>query len=157
MSTLKTILIAGLGFGLLVVLASCSKSPEQKVSDAKADVVVAKEDVKVAEANAQLKAEENAAREEWLKFKYEKEAIIAVNDTIITNYKAKMTYTSGKLRAKYDKNIDSLELRNKELKTKLNDYKDNGKNAWDKFKGEFNHDIDQLGTALKGFTVDSKK
>lgn len=157
MRTLQTVLIASLGLVFLTALSGCSRTPAQKVTDAKANVEAAKENVRTAEADAQLKAEQNAAREEWLVFKRDKEAIIAANDTVIANYKAKMTYTSGKLRDKYDRNIDSLELKNKELKAKLNDYKDSGKNAWEQFKGEFNHDMDQLGTALKGFSLDSKK
>jgi hypothetical protein len=70
---------------------------------------------------------------------------------------ARMTTAGGKLHADYDKKIDALEQKNKELKVKLSEYKDSGKNAWEQFKSEFSHDMDALGAALKDFTVDNKK
>lgn len=157
MKAYRVAILAAGGLAILILLAGCSRSSEQKVADAKADVVAAKADVKSAEADAQLKIQQEVARDEWLSFKSEKEAVIAANDTIIAAYRAKMTYANGKMRAQYDKNIDSLEVKNKELKVKLNDYTGSGKNAWEQYKGEFNQDLDRLGAALKNFTVDNKK
>jgi hypothetical protein len=141
-----------IGFVSLVLLMSCSRSSNQKVADAKANVIAAKQDLKDAVADAQA-----AAKEEWLNFKNEAEAKIEANDKIVAEYKTKMTTTNGKLRAQYDKKIDALEKKNKVLKVKLDEYQDSGKNAWEQFKSEFTHDMDELGTALKDFTVDNKK
>jgi hypothetical protein len=152
MSTLKLFAVLVMGFVSLALLMGCSRTSEQKVADAKADVVVAKQDVKDAVADAQTEA-----REEWLSFKGEAEAKIAATEKSIADYKVKMTTASGKLHANYDKKIDALEQKNKELKTKLSEYKDSGKTAWEQFKIEFSHDMDALGTALKDFSVDNKK
>jgi hypothetical protein len=43
------------------------------------------------------------------------------------------------------------------LKMKLEDYQLNGKEGWEKFKAEFNHDMDELGSALKNLTEDNTK
>jgi len=152
MSTLKSFAVMVMGFVLLVVLTGCSSSSEQKVADAKATMAEAKQDVKDAAADAQT-----AAREEWLKFKNEAEAKITANEKSIADYKARMITAGGKLRAEYDKKIDALEKKNKELKAKLDEYQDSGKNTWERFQSEFNHDMDELGAALKDFTVDNKK
>lgn len=135
------------GFVLFGLVSGCSKkSDEQKVADAKAEVVDATQNVV-----------EAINHEEWVRFKTESETKITNNDRIIAEYKTKMTMTSGKLRAKYDKKIDELELKNKTLKTKLSEYKESGKSAWEQFKGEYNRDIDELGLALNAFVVDNKK
>jgi chaperonin cofactor prefoldin len=109
-------------------------------------------------AEAQLiEANKAAAEMEWQTFKAEQEAKIAANELIVADYKAKMTNSKGKLLAAYDKKVEELELKNKELKTKLDNYTDEGKDSWEKFKSEFNRDISELGEALKNFGVDNKK
>ncbi len=134
---------------LFTLVISCSKSSEQKLADAKVNAIEANQNVKEA-----VQAEAN---DEWLKFKAAYEVKIAENDSIVAAYKAKMKKADGKLKTKYDKKIDALEKKNNELKAKLDDYKDSGKSAWEQFKSEFTHDMDELGTALKDFTVDNKK
>ena len=153
MSSLKLSKVLITAFVSLALIMGCSKTAEQKVADAKADVVVAKQDVKDAVSDAQASAQ----REEWLAFKGEAEIRIAVNDKSIAEYKVKMTTSDGKQRAKYDMRIDALEQRNKALKAKLEIYPDSGKNTWEQFKSEFSHDMDELGSALKDFAVDNKK
>ena len=136
----------------LTLTVGCSRTPEQKVADAKADLKEVVHDLKDAVADGQ-----DAAREEWTKFRDGYEAKIEANDKVVAEYKARMTTADGKLQEKFDKKIDDLERRNRVLKAKLNDYKSDGKSAWEQFKSEFSHDMDELGTALKDFTVDNKK
>jgi hypothetical protein len=152
MSTLKLSTVAVMGLVSLALFMGCSRSSDQKVADAKEHAAAAKQDVKDAVADAQA-----AAREEWLKFKSEVEAKLAANEKAIADYKAKMTTANGKLQAQYDEEIDALEERNRELKAKLAAYQDSGKDKWEQFKREFSHDLDELGMALKDFTVDNKK
>ena len=152
MSTLKTYAVMVLWLVLLALMMGCTKSSDQKVASAKKNVNAVTQDVKDAAADAQ-----DAVREEWLKFKSETEAQIATNDKIVAEYKAKMTTAGNKLDAKYDKKIDALEKKNKELKAKLDEWKEDGKSDWTQFKNELNHDLDALGVALKDFTVDNKK
>ena len=150
MRTTIIIIVAVLCLLTLAVFISCDKSSNQKAADAQENAVEAQQD-------ADLTAAENAAQQEWQKFKAEALAIIAVNEKIIADYKAKMTAANGKLQAKYDKKIDALEIKNKEMKAKLDNYKDDGKTNWEQFKSEFNGDMEKLGTSLKGFTVENKK
>lgn len=49
-----------------------------------------------------------------------------------------------------------MEQKNKELKVKIDSYKNDVNSDWKAFKKEFNHDMDQLGKSLKDFTVDNK-
>lgn len=156
MSTTKFFTIASVLL-LLALLTGCSRSAEQKVVDAKATVVAAKQEVRDAEAVARDENQQASARAEWLAFKNEAEALIATNDRIIEEYKSRMTSATGKLTKLYDKRIDVLETQNKSLKAKLNSYQENGKSSWEKFKVELNHDLADLGTSLKAFTVDNKK
>lgn len=152
MSTLKTYTVMVLGLVLLALMMGCTKSSDQKVANAKENVNAVTQDVKDAAADAQA-----AVREEWLQFKRESDNKIAANNKVIAEYKAKMTTAQGKLQAAYDKKIDELEKKNKELKAKLDEWKDDGKSDWTQFKSELNHDLDALGTALKDFTVDNRK
>lgn len=153
MSMLKLSTVLVMGIVSLTMIMGCSQTNEQKVADAKANVTSAKQDVKDAVVDVQAATE----REDWLTFKSAAEARIAVNDKIIVEYKAKMAGADGKLNAKYDERIEALELKNKELRAMLDNYPDSGKNTWERFKSEFSHDMDELGEALKDFTVDNKK
>ena len=81
----------------------------------------------------------------------------AKNDKIIDEYKLKMTDANGELKTNYDKKIDDLEKKNKELKIKLDQYWDTGDSTWELYKSKFNHDMDELVNALNDFTVNNKK
>jgi len=143
----RLFMIGALMLLILSFVISCKKSSNQKVIDAQANAIEAQQDANTAVA-------ENAAWKDWQNFKSEVEAIIAANDKTIAIYKTRMTETNGKLKASYDRKIDTLELRNKELKAKLAAYKDDGKTSWEIFANEFKRDLDELGVALKGFVVD---
>jgi hypothetical protein len=54
----------------------------------------------------------------------------------------------------YEKKIEILEQQNKDLKKRIEDY-ETSQSDWEKFKSEFNHDMEELGKALKDFTVDN--
>lgn len=152
MEVLKISGIVFVGFLSLTMVAACSKTSDQKMADAKADLNEVVEDIEDAVDEGQ-----DAARDEWLKFKEGYEAKIDANEKVIAEYKSRMTGANGKMQAKFEKKIDDLEKRNRVLKAKLNDYKSDGKTAWEQFKSEFDHDIDELGVALKDFVVNNKK
>ncbi len=60
-------------------------------------------------------------------------------------------------RIAYDKSIADLEARNEAMKVKVGVYKEEGNEKWQSFKDEFNHDMNELGDALKDLTKDNKK
>lgn len=55
----------------------------------------------------------------------------------------------------YEKRIETLEQQNKDFRKKIEDY-EKSQTDWEIFKREFNHDMDELGKALKDLTVDNK-
>lgn len=141
------------GFMSLALLMGCSQTSEQEIAGAKANVAEMKKDVKDAVAN-----QHEATREvEWLKFKGEAELKIAANDKSIAAYKVSMTGTDGTRRANYNKKIDALEVKNKELRVKLENYPEFNKTDWEQFKNEFSRDMDELGASLKDFVVNNEK
>lgn len=48
-----------------------------------------------------------------------------------------------------------LELRKNKIKLKIEEYNAEGAENWDSFKHKLNHDLEELGTALKGFVIKS--
>ena len=90
--------------------------------------------------------------EDWQKFKSDSEQKIQDNEKSITTFKDKMV-KSGK--STYNKEIAKLEKTNRKLQKKLDQYKDNGKNSWEKFKKGFNKDMDKIGKAVKDLTTDN--
>ncbi len=144
MKIVKTILLLLIVAALAVFITTCKKGADQKMADAQENVAEAGQDVK------------DAAVITWEQYKADANARMDENDKFIANYKAMMTDANGKLKASYNKKIEALEKQNKVLKAKLNDYKDDGKSSWEKFKSELDNDMEALGKSLKGFTVDNK-
>lgn len=114
---------------------------------------------KVAVTNAQnelIEAKRAATAEEWQVFKDDTDAKIEDNTAKIAELKLKIKKTGKEIDKEYQKKIDTLEQKNKELKVKIDSYKNDVNSDWKAFKKEFNHDMDQLGKSLKDFTVDNK-
>lgn len=114
---------------------------------------------KVAVTNAQnelIEAKRAATAEEWQVFKDDTDAKIEDNAAKIAELKLKIKKTGKEIDKEYQKKIDTLEQKNKELKVKIDSYKNDVNSDWKAFKKEFNHDMDQLGKSLKDFTVDNK-
>lgn len=144
--TLITTILAGM------VFTGC-ESPAQKTDNAQANVQEAEQDLKDAQKDAAEVAQKNA--EAWQTFKTESEVKIRANEIRITELKEKMK-TSGKTPDKvYAKNIDLLEQNNKNLNARMVAY-EKEQSDWQSFKREFNHDMDELGKALKDFTINNK-
>lgn len=147
--TLITTIFAGM------IFTSCESST-QKMEDAQANVEEAKQDLKEARQDAVAVAQKTASEEAWKTFKSESELKIRGNEMRITELREKMK-TSGKtLDALHVKNIDQLEQKNKDLNAKMVAY-EKEQSDWESFKREFNHDMDELGIALKEFTINNEK
>ena len=58
----------------------------------------------------------------------------------------------NKMRAE---RIEALEQRNRDLRLKISAYETN-KTDWQKFKEEFNHDVEELGKAIGEIFTDNK-
>ena len=141
-------------FSIATLLTGCKFSKEEqaaqdKVEVAKQDVVDAKEDL------AEAKNKANAI--EWQNFKDEMNDAIEKNDARIAELKRDIKKTGSKANAAYDKKVIALEEKNKELKLKMEAYKNDADSDWKSFKSEFNHDMDELGNAFNNLTVNNKK
>lgn len=143
--SILSIAIATLFTGSLIT--SCNSS-SQKVEDAAVKVEVAAEDLNKA------KEEFN---NEYNKFKVESEQRMLDNEFKIAELKATKIKLKKEAKADYDKTIADLEQKNTNMRTKLNDYKEEGKDKWESFKREFNHDMDELGSALKDLANNNVK
>ncbi|MGD1008484.1 MAG: hypothetical protein ABR980_14780 [Ignavibacteriaceae bacterium] len=110
-------------------------------------------------------AVQTSLSDDWQKFKNDSQQKIQDNENSITAFKEKMEKSnsitafkekmekSGK--ADYNKEIAKLEKTNREMKKKLEEYKNDGKSAWEDFKTGFNNDMDKLGKAVKDLTSDN--
>ena len=56
----------------------------------------------------------------------------------------------------FESNIETLEKRNAELRTKFANY-EASQSDWEAFKREFNSDMDGIGKSLDDLAVDNKK
>lgn len=138
------------------IFTGCQTSAE-KVDDAKANVTEAKQDLK--EVKAEVSAEEQKAANEaaWKAYKVEAEAKIDANDVLIAEIKAKMQKAGKTMDKLYKQQVEALEQKNKDLRQRINVYNANTQSDWESFKREFDHDMDELGAALKDLTVNNKK
>jgi Tfp pilus assembly protein PilX len=141
-------------FAVGSIVMSCKPNTEKEQA-AQESVDSAK--VAVAEAEEDLDdARRAATAEEWQAFKDSTNAKIDENNAEIAKLKLKIKKTGKDIDKAYQRNIDTIEQRNKNLKTKMDSYKNDVNSDWKSFKREFNHDMDELGESLKDFTVDNK-
>ncbi len=138
-----------------VIFTSCQSAAE-KADAAEAKVQDAKDELKEARKDENVQAQKAATAEEWVTFRNESQEKIWANEKHIAELKVKMNKPGKLLDAAYAKKIDSLEEKNRDLKRRMDAY-EKSQSDWETFKREYNHDMDELGNALKDLTVDNKK
>lgn len=130
-----------------VAFTSCNTS-SQKVENAENNVIEANEDL-------------DKANQEYLdeieSYRRETADKIAANNKSIEEFNARIENEKEQARAEYRKEIAALEQKNSDMKKKMDDYKAEGKDKWEKFKTEFSRDMDELGNAFRGLTVKNVK
>jgi len=75
--------------------------------------------------------------------------IIEVNEKRINAVKENIEEAGLKVKANYNNEMAGLEKKNRSLKKKLEEYKDEGQRKWKKFKTNFKHDKDGIGKTMK--------
>jgi len=138
-----------------VAITGC-QTTAQKQDAAQAKVKEARQDLNAAKEDANAIGQELATAEEWAIFKSESEVKIRDNEVRINELTVRMKKPGEVFDELYAKKIANLELQNKEMRNRLTAYEKSQTN-WETFKREFNHDMDELGKALKDLTVDNKK
>jgi hypothetical protein len=137
------------------VMISCKPATkEQKESQAK--VELAKDNLEDAKKGLSI-ANQTASDEELKAFKNSGDSLIRINDLRIIGLKLNIKNTGSTIDTKYQENIAILEQKNKDLKVKMDAYKNDVDSDWQSFKREFKHDTDEIGKALKDLAVDNKK
>jgi predicted P-loop ATPase len=130
-----------------IALTSCN-SPAEKVENAQEEVKDAKVDL--VEANQEYLAEIDV-------YRIETAEKIAANEKSAAEFRARIKNDKKEAKAEYNEKIAKLEEKNSDMKKKLDDYKADGKENWQKFKTEFNHDMNEMGDAFRDLTVKNVK
>jgi hypothetical protein len=121
-----------------------SVKARENLKEEKKDVVVAKQDLKVAQKDS-VSEYQKLTKESDLKFKNNEKSIAELRESI--------TKSSSKEMATDQKKVSLLEVKNNNLKKELADYKVLGQTQFTTFKTEFNRDLDQLAKELKDFKI----
>jgi DNA repair ATPase RecN len=128
------LIIAGIGCMTGLLLTSC-QSKEQKVENAREDVI---------DANADL-------RKAQMEYREAQEDKLRENDRMLEDYRTRAAEQKAEMREDYNTRVNELERRNKEMRTRLDTYNDNDNDntKWESFKREFNHDMEELGNSFR--------
>lgn len=160
--------IARLTFiGCIILFSSC-ESHEQKVDDAFDKVKELKSEPGYIQPVASKSAPEKTAKksivikvvkeqtpDEWTVFEAETDLKLKESESRIKALKARRDFPVNKY--KFDNQIMHLELDNNKLRKRMNDYHEEVKIKWEKFKVGMNHDIDELDIELRGVKIDNEK
>jgi septal ring factor EnvC (AmiA/AmiB activator) len=141
----KTILTAAFLSG--IILTSCS-TPAEKVVKAEENVTEASKDLD--KATKEYEADIEACRKQTA----EK---IEANNQSLADFKVRIAHEKKETKAEYHKKMAELEQKNSDMKKKMDDYKADGKENWEKFKAGFNNEMDALGIEFKELTEKKKK
>jgi len=138
-------------FMTAVLLGGCMSS-DQKKENARNQVQSAEENLDKAQNNETAVAQKAATADELKAFRLESELKIKNNEVSIAELKIKMNKPGSALDEVYARRIDSLEMKNQNLKTRMGNY-EKTHTDWGKFKSEFNRDLDDLGKSLKSLRI----
>ena len=156
------ILIAAI-FYIPIIFSSC-ESHEKKVDDAYDKVKESKNTIKDTVkiyVNVEKIVSKNKVVtktdivDEWALFKTDIEDKLMVSEDKIKELKSQRNNADNK--AKFDRQLTRLEQRNNDLRKRMNDYNEEVKVKWQKFKMSMNHDIDAIGIEVKDVTINNKK
>ena len=133
------------------IINGCQTQSE-KVEDAQNRVENADSNLKEVQKDSLKHAQKATNIEEWKIFRNESQAKIRNNEIRIEALKTKINNNGGSENYSNRERIDSLEKKNKELVTRMDNY-DKGKSDWETFKLEFDRDLDGLGESIQKFTI----
>ena len=121
-----------------------SVKARENLKEEKKDVVVAKQDLKVAQKDS-VSEYQKLTKESDIKFKS--------NEKSIADLRAAITKNNSKEQATDQKKVSIMEDKNNSLRKELADYKVLGETQFTAFKSEYNRDQDQLAKELKDFKI----
>ena len=121
-----------------------SVKARENLKEEKKDVVVAKQDLKIAQKDS-VSEYQKLTKESEIKFKS--------NEKSIADLRAAITKNNSKEQATDQKKVSLLEDKNNSLRKELADYKVLGETQFTAFKSEYNRAQDQLAKELKDFKI----
>jgi len=150
---MKTRIILNLFLAILVSISisSCNKSPKSKqvdLNEAKQEVEIAKEDL------------DKATTDSVYAFNNYKSSIqikLVENEKVITDLKAKIEDKDRKTQTLYYRQLENLQIKNTELKLKIENYKQGPTQKWELFKVDFNNELDDLGKSISTIANNNMK
>lgn len=134
-----------------ILFASCNNSPKEKkedLNDLNEEVVDAKEDLVTATLDSIT---------EFNKYKKSIEKKLQENERVIADLKENDNSKTKSEEELYFKKLDKLELKNAELKSKIDNYKEGPEQKWELFKVDFNKDMDDLGKSISNMAERNMK
>jgi gas vesicle protein len=148
----KTMFTLALALPMAAVMITGCQSKETKVEQALDNLQDAKEEV--VEADQELNQLLNDSIQLFIK---ESGEIIIGYEASMTEIKTRLANNKEENQITLENNLAMLEQKSGEMKTKLEEYKEDGRENWISFKDEFNYDMEELGNALKDLKEDNVK
>jgi hypothetical protein len=137
------LIIALIGAALMI---GCN-SPRNKLDKAQYEVSEARKDL--------LDAQEDYKKQVAI-FKEESAQKISENEQNIANFSLKNEYSIEK-KLNTSQKLISFEQKNEELKMRMTTFEANEIDKWEAFKAELDHDIAELGLAIRDFANSNDK
>jgi hypothetical protein len=141
---MKTRIILNLLLAVLVSISisSCNKSPKAK----EAELNEAKQEVENAEVD--LDEAKTDSVYAFNKYKSSIQIKLVENEKVITDLKVKIEDKDRKTQTLYYRQLENLQIKNTELKLKIENYKQGPTQKWELFKVDFNNELDDLGKSI---------
>lgn len=136
--------------GVLLYSCDTAATDDTTDNDVKDTVVIEQNNTNNTDATVRV-----ATTEEWTAFKTDAEQRIEANEKRIEELKVKLKKPGKLLDKMYEDRIANLRERNRELRAKIAGY-ETTQTDWEKFKSEFNHDMNELGKAIDDIFTDNK-
>ena len=141
---MKTRIILNLLLAVLVSISisSCNESPKAK----EAELNEAKQEVENAEVD--LDEAKTDSVYAFNKYKSSIQIKLVENEKVITDLKVKIEDKDRKTQTLYYRQLENLQIKNTELKLKIENYKQGPTQKWELFKVDFNNELDDLGKSI---------
>lgn len=133
---------------MAIISISAFSQQNEKAQEARKNIEDAQQDLIEAKADSAA---------DYQNFKKEAEMKITENKKKIADLKLKKIKESKSVKTKYNSKVAILEEKNEALRKKIMEAGKTKTTAWSLFKKEFNHDMDELGLAIKDLGVNNVK
>lgn len=133
------------------VFSGCQSSSKPEDTE-HVKVLAVQPDKTFAQIDAGVINQEKYFSKEWAAFRKESEIKIRSNEMRIAELTVQLNKPGTRLDSLYVKKIGTLDHQNKDLQIRLESYEKN-QGDWEKFKQDFNHDMNELIISLKDITI----